>query len=148
VSLSDLPHVNAALNGTATVLLVWGLVAIRGGRRVVHARLMRSAFAASALFLAGYLTYHFVVIPELGHTPYNGTGLVRALYYAMLVSHIVLAVVNLPMVLRTLWLAHREDWDRHRRWARWTFPIWLYVSATGVLVYVVLYHLNPESAVG
>jgi uncharacterized membrane protein YozB (DUF420 family) len=148
VSGDDLPAFNALMNGVATVLLVAGYVAIRRGRRVGHGRLMRSAFVASAVFLAGYLTYHFAVVPELGHTEYHGEGALRAAYYAMLLSHILLAVVNLPMVLRTLWLAHREDWPRHRRWARWTFPIWLYVSVTGVLVYVVLYHLNPAPAVG
>ena len=148
MSGTDLPAFNAVMNGAATVLLLAGYVAIRGGKRVGHARLMRSAFVASAIFLAGYLTYHFAVVPELGHTPFNGTGVLRTAYYAMLISHILLAVVNLPMVLRTLWLAHREDWERHRRWARWTFPIWLYVSVTGVLVYVVLYHLNPEPALG
>lgn len=140
---SDLPAVNAALNAVATLLLVAGLVAVKRGRKELHGRLMVAAFGASALFLAGYLTYHFAVVPELGHTRFNREGPVRAAYYAMLVTHVVLAVVNLPMVLRTLWLAHREDWVRHRRLARWTFPVWLYVSVTGVLVYVVLYHLNP-----
>lgn len=136
-----LPALNATLNLIATVLLVLGWLAIRRGERGRHALLMRSAFVASAFFLAGYLTYHFAVVPELGHTPFRGEGLARTAYYAMLVSHIVLAAVNLPMVLRTLYLAHKEDWARHKRLARWTFPVWLYVSVTGVLVYVVLYLL-------
>ncbi len=146
--MSALPAVNASLNGIATVLLLSGYVAIRRGRRETHARLMKAAFGASALFLVGYLYYHFAVVPELGHTAFHGEGMVQKAYYAMLLSHILLAVVNLPMVLRTLWLAHREDWERHRRLARWTFPVWLYVSVTGVLVYVVLYHLNPAPAAG
>lgn len=144
--MSVLPTVNAGLNATASVLLVAGLVLIKRGRRTAHARAMVAATATSALFLAGYLYYHFAVVPELGHTEFHARGWLRPAYYAMLISHVVLAVVNLPMVLRTLWLAHREDWDRHRRLARWTFPIWLYVSVTGVLVYLALYVWNPEPA--
>ncbi len=142
---SDLPALNAAFNGLATLLLVAGFVAIRRGHRDLHGRLMKLAFAASTCFLAGYLWYHFAVVPELGHTKLNAAGLAQTAYYALLVSHVVLAIVNLPMVLRTLWLAHRQDWERHRRLARVTFPIWLYVSVTGVVVYVVLYHLNPAT---
>jgi uncharacterized membrane protein YozB (DUF420 family) len=107
---------------------------------------MRAAFAARAAFLASYLYYHFVVQPAAGGpTPYHGTGWRRPAYLLLLASHVVLAAVNLPMVLRTLWLAHRRRWDDHRRWARRTYPIWLYVSVTGVLVYVVLYHWNPPA---
>jgi uncharacterized membrane protein YozB (DUF420 family) len=140
-----LPAVNAALNGIAAVLLVWGRVAIHRGRREQHARLMRAAFAVSAAFLACYLYYHFAVARGQP-TRFHRTGLERTAYLALLLSHTLLAVVNLPMVLRTLWLAHREDWERHRRLARWTFPIWLYVSVTGVLVYAVLYHFNAPPA--
>ena len=139
-----LPAVNAALNGTTAVLLVAGYVAIRAGRRERHARLMKTAFAVSALFLTTYLYYHFAVARGQP-TRFHGTGAARTGYLALLLSHTVLAAVNLPMVLRTLWLAHKERWDAHRRLARWTFPIWLYVSVTGVLVYVVLYHLNPPA---
>ena len=140
-----LPAVNATLNGIAAVLLVWGRVAIHRGRREQHARLMRAAFLVSAAFLACYLYYHFAVARGQP-TRFHRTGLARTAYLALLLSHTLLAVVNLPMVLRTLWHAHREDWERHRRLARWTFPIWLYVSVTGVLVYVVLYHLNAAPA--
>ncbi|MEZ6019814.1 MAG: DUF420 domain-containing protein [Planctomycetota bacterium] len=94
--------------------------------------------------MAGYLYYHFKVLPlQNGPTPYNGTGLAKGLYLAMLASHVILAAINLPMVLRVFWLAHKENWVAHRRLARWTFPIWLYVSVTGVLVYLVLYRWNP-----
>jgi uncharacterized membrane protein YozB (DUF420 family) len=141
--LQHLPELNASLNALATVLLVLGWIAIRGGRRERHGLLMRLAFGVSALFLCGYLTYHFAVVPEVGHTEFRGEGSWRTLYYALLLSHVLLAVVNLPMVLRTLWLAHREDWERHRFWARRTFPVWLYVSVTGVLVYLSLYVWNP-----
>ena len=114
-------------------------------RREQHARLMRAAFLVSAAFLACYLYYHFAVARGQP-TRFHRTGLARTAYLALLLSHTLLAVVNLPMVLRTLWLAHRQDWERHRRLARWTFPIWLYVSVTGVLVYVVLYHFNAPPA--
>lgn len=138
-----IPAVNATLNALATVLLCVGLVLIKRGRRQAHARVMVAATVVSAAFMAGYLYYHFVVLPDLGHTPYNGTGPVRTAYYAMLISHVVLAAVNVPLVVMTLWRAARGDLERHRRIARWCWPIWFYVSLTGVLVYVVLYHLNP-----
>jgi uncharacterized membrane protein YozB (DUF420 family) len=109
---------------------------------------MRAAFAASAAFLASYLYYHAVEVPKLGHTPFRGEGWTRPAYYALLISHVVLAAVNLPMVLRTLWHAHRADWKRHRALARVTFPVWLYVSVTGVLVYLVLYVWSPPDVVG
>ncbi|MEM9801623.1 MAG: DUF420 domain-containing protein [Planctomycetota bacterium] len=144
---SRIPLVNASLNGIAFLLLIAGYVAIRRERRGLHEALMKSAFIVSAAFLASYLYYHFAVLPiSGGPTKYNGEGLAKTAYLAMLLSHVVLAVVNLPMVLRVLWLAHREDWTRHRRLARWTFPIWLYVSLTGVLVYLVLYPFNPPPA--
>lgn len=139
----NLPLLNACLNGTSAVLLVAGLLAIQSERRTLHERLMYSAALASGAFLASYLYYHFVVIPELGVTRFRGTGAWKTAYYVMLASHVVLAAVNLPMVLRTLWLAHKERWEAHKRMARWTFPIWLYVSVTGVLVYFALYVWKP-----
>jgi protein SCO1/2/putative membrane protein len=144
---SNLPLVNASLNGIAFLFLCAGLVAIKRGRRAGHAALMRAAFVSSAAFLACYLYYHTVVLPATGGpTRYNGEGWRRTAYLAMLASHVVLAIVNLPMVLRTLWLAHKERWESHKRWARVTLPIWLYVSVTGVAVYLVLYHWNPAAA--
>ena len=141
----SLPLLNACLNGSAAVLLLAGLAAIKNGRTELHERLMISASIVSGAFLASYLYYHFVVIPEVGVTKFRGVGAVRTGYYAMLASHVLLAVVNLPMVLRTLWLAHRKRWDAHRRLARITFPIWLYVSITGVLVYLALYVWQPPT---
>ena len=139
-----LPLVNASLNGLAALLLILGLRAIRSGRRERHAFLMRGAFLVSAAFLACYLYYHAVVLPASGGpTRYNGSGFLKVAYLLLLASHVILAAVNLPMVLMTLWLAHKESWERHKRWARWTYPLWLYVSVTGVLVYLVLYHGNP-----
>ena len=141
-----IPLVNACLNGTAFLLLIVGMVMIKRGKRSAHEHFMKAAFAVSAAFLGLYLYYHFVVLPiSGGPTKFNGTGAAKGLYLGMLLSHVVLAVVNLPMVLRTFWLAHREDWERHRRMARWTLPIWMYVSVTGVLVYLVLYPFNPPA---
>ena len=139
-----LPAVNASLNALATVLLLAGLAAIKAGRRERHEKLMTSALGASAAFLACYLYYHFTVTTL---TRFHGSGAARIAYFVLLGTHTVLAMVNLPMVLRTFWLARRQRWEAHRRLARWTFPIWLYVSVTGVVVYVVLYHFNPEVAV-
>ena len=135
-SESILPTVDAALNALASVLLIAGWIAIRRGHRKRHAALMRSAVVVSAAFLVVYLTYHATSI----ETRFRGSGTWRVLYLVMLASHVVLAVATLPLVLRTLWLAHRQDFERHRRWARVTLPIWLYVSVTGVLVYLALYH--------
>lgn len=142
-----LPAVNAALNALASVLLVGGLLAIKDGRRERHEHFMKAAFVASALFLACYLYYHLAVARGQP-TRYLGVGWRRGAYLALLLSHTVLAMVNLPMVLRTFWLAHRERWDEHKRWAKFTFPIWLYVSITGVAVYAVLYHFNPTPEQG
>jgi uncharacterized membrane protein YozB (DUF420 family) len=143
---SNLPAVNASLNALATVLLLAGLAAIKGGRRERHERLMTSALIASTAFLACYLYYHFVVTKG-NATKFHGAGGAKVAYFVLLGSHTILAMVNLPMVLRTFWLARKQRWDAHRRLARWTFPIWLYVSVTGVVVYVVLYHFNPPAAV-
>lgn len=144
---SVLPLVNASLNGLAGVLLILGFLAIKRGRKERHAALMRLAFVVSAGFLASYVYYHTRVIPlSGGPTRFNGEGAARLAYLILLATHVILAMINLPMVLMTLWLAHKERWDRHRRLARVTFPIWLYVSVTGVLVYLVLYPLNPPAA--
>lgn len=142
---SPLPATNATLNGLACVLLCVGLAYIKRGRRQAHARTMVLATLVSTAFLVSYLYYHFVVVPELGHTPFRREGPVRGAYYALLISHVLGAIVNLPMILRTLWLAHRERWGAHRRLARWTWPLWFYVSLTGVVVYLALYHWNPPA---
>lgn len=148
-----LPSLNAALNGTAALLLCAGWWAVhrapsrdpRSPALRWHARLMVAAFLVSSAFLASYLYYHFTVP---GPTRYHGQGWRRPAYLALLSSHTVLAVVNLPLVLRTLWLAHRRRFAAHRRIARWTLPIWMYVSVTGVLVYLVLYRWNPPAPPG
>ena len=139
----SLPLLNACLNATSAVLLLLGLAAIKAGKRDLHERAMYAALAASGAFLASYLYYHFVVIPEIGPTRFLGTGWVRPAYFAMLVTHVVLAAAVVPLALRTVFLARRTRFEAHRRWAKVTFPIWLYVSATGVLVYLALYVWNP-----
>jgi len=142
----QLPTINAALNGLSAVLLFTGWRAIKRGDQARHARLMRAAFCTSAVFLASYLYYHFVVLAQREPTRWNGAGWTRPAYLVLLVTHVVLAAVDLPLALRVFWLAHREDWARHKAWARVTFPIWLYVSVTGVLVYLALYVWNPAPA--
>lgn len=138
----NLPLLNAWLNGTSAVLLVAGLIAIKAQRTVLHERLMKLAFIVSAAFLASYLYYHFVVLPLGGPTKFNRDGWIKPAYYVLLITHVVLAIVNLPLALRVLWLAHAERWVEHKKLAKLTFPIWLYVSVTGVLVYLALYVWN------
>ena len=140
---SALPALNASLNALSATLLCAGLVLIRRGRRRAHAGAMLAATLVSAVFLVSYLYYHFVVVPESGHTTFRGRGPLRAAYYGMLVSHVVLAALNVPLVAVTLWHAARGNWTRHRRCARITWPVWIYVSVTGVLVYLALYRWNP-----
>jgi len=137
MSIADLPAVNATLNAIAAVLLVIGFVLIRRGRIEQHRRVMLAAFATSALFLISYLVYH----ANAGSRPFTGQGPVRVFYFVILFTHIVLAAAILPMALITLSRGLRAEFDRHRRIARWTLPIWLYVSVTGVIVYLMLYQL-------
>lgn len=130
-----LPHVNASLNTLSTILLVSGYLAIRRQNQARHAALMVTSFAISVLFLTSYLIYH----SHAGHRVYEGEGLVRMFYFVVLISHVVLAAVVPVLALITMYLALRSRFERHRRVARWTFPIWLYVSVTGVVVYLMLY---------
>ena len=129
------PSLNAGLNGACAVLLLAGLAAIKSKRVTLHRILMGAAFAVSTLFLASYLAYH----ARAGVIRYRGTGPLRAVYLAVLSTHTVLAALVVPMVLRTLYLALRGRFEEHRRAARWTFPTWLYVSVTGVVIYLMLY---------
>jgi putative membrane protein len=138
VDLSILPAVNALLNAGAFILLLAGWRQIRRGRIDAHRRFMLAAFTTSSLFLISYVTYH----SQAGSRPYTGIGWVRALYFTILLTHIVLAAVILPMAIVTLSRGLRRDDERHRRLARWTFPLWLYVSVTGVVIYLMLYRLG------
>ena len=134
--ITALPTVNATLNAIAAVLLICGFVMIKRGRIQMHRRFMLSAFATSALFLISYVVYH----ANVGSKPFEGQGTIRVVYFAILISHVVLAAIILPMALITLTHALRERFERHVPIARWTLPIWLYVSVTGVVVYAMLYH--------
>lgn len=137
MDLTDLPTLNACLNGIATVLLVAGYDRIRRRQIAQHRACMLAAFAVSVVFLICYVVYHY----NVGSVKFPGTGLVRTLYLLMLFTHIVLAALVPFLAIATLYLAFRGNFVRHRRLARWTLPIWLYVSVTGVVIYVVLYHV-------
>lgn len=133
---SVLPHLNAALNATSFVLLVAALYQIRRGNVQMHRRLMLSALAVSGLFLISYVVYH----AQHGSVRFTGQGPVRAVYFIILITHVILAAAIVPLVIITLRRALAGDFARHRRIARWTYPLWLYVSVTGVVVYLMLYH--------
>jgi uncharacterized membrane protein YozB (DUF420 family) len=136
---SIFPKINATLNGSSAVLLVTGRVLIARGKRAAHRAVMIAAFVTSSLFLASYLYYHW---PGHGGIVYfHGPGWARILYRTILTSHTILAIVIVPMVLITLTRGLREQFDRHRAIARWTFPLWLYVSVTGVIVYLMLFQI-------
>ena len=134
--VSALPLLNACLNTLSAGFLVGGWLFIRRRRVTAHATCMLAAFAVSTLFLLSYVTYHY----HAGSRPFTGHGWIRVVYFALLITHIVLAAVILPFILTTLHRAWRRAFDRHVRIARWTLPLWLYVSVTGVLVYWLLYH--------
>jgi putative membrane protein len=134
---STLPTINAVLNGIAAVLLVAGYVLIRQRRVAAHRACMLAACAASALFLLSYVIYH----ANAGSRPFAGQGAIRLAYFVVLVTHVVLAAAIVPLALVTLSRALRARYDRHRAIARWTLPIWLYVSVTGVVVYWMLYRM-------
>jgi uncharacterized membrane protein YozB (DUF420 family) len=136
IPLAALPALNAALNGTSACLLVAGFLCIRRKRVTAHKACMLSAVVTSTFFLISYLTYHY----HVGSVPFRGQGWARPVYFSVLISHTVLAVATLPLVLVTLARALRGRFERHARIARWTLPVWLYVSVTGVLVYWMLYH--------
>ena len=137
VDYTVLPAVNATLNSIATVFLFVGWRFIRRGEIDRHRACMIAAFATSALFLISYVVYH----ANVGSVPFQGEGAVRVVYFTILITHIVLAAVILPLALLTLSRALSRRFDRHRAIARWTLPIWLYVSITGVVIYVMLYQL-------
>jgi uncharacterized membrane protein YozB (DUF420 family) len=134
-----LPHLNAILNTTSALLLLAGFRFIRLGRIQAHRNCQITAVVTSTLFLISYLTYHYYH----GATRFAGQGLVRPAYFTILITHTILAVVIVPLIIVTLYRAARGDFIRHRRIARWTLPLWLYVSVTGVIVYLMLYQIYP-----
>lgn len=133
---ATLAALNATLNGTAAVLLFGGWVAIKRGQRQLHGWLMGSAFVVSAIFLVSYLTRVYIS----GTHRYPGSGAWRTIYLVILISHMIMAVITPPLAIRTIFLAYRRRFPEHKRLVRWTFPIWMYVSITGVIVYLLLYH--------
>lgn len=144
MTISDLPAVNASLNFVSSLFIVTGWVFIRRAFWRAHIACMITAVISSIFFLAGYLTYHFHVGEHSTH--FTAQGIIRPLYFAILISHILLAFITLPLVTLTLIPAFRRRWERHKRIARWTLPIWLYVSVTGVLVYLMLYKWFPPAS--
>lgn len=139
IPLSSLPALNATLNATSAVLLTLGYLLIRRKRITAHKVAMVTAFFVSVAFLVSYLYYHY----HHGATPFPGQGWIRPVYFALLLSHTMLAALIPPLALTTLYRAWRGQFPRHVRIARWTLPLWLYVSVTGVLIYWMLYHLYP-----
>ncbi|MCR9246031.1 MAG: DUF420 domain-containing protein [bacterium] len=128
-------HIDAALNALALLLIIAGLAAVKAGKIELHKKLMLTAVGVSAAFLTCYLIYHFNADP----VKYQGEGAMRTVYFVLLISHIVLAAVQVPLIIGTVWLGLKDRRERHRKWAKITAPIWLYVSVTGVIVYFMLY---------
>ena len=141
MTLSDLPAVNAALNTLSTIFLTCGYLFIRRQRQVAHRNCMIGAVISSALFLTCYLIYHY----NAGRTVFRDPAWFRPIYLTILLTHTILAVIIVPMVLTTLYHAVRRQFDRHKRISRWTWPICMYVSITGVLIYFLLYHIFPQA---
>jgi putative membrane protein len=141
MSISDLPALNAALNGVSALFLVAGYICIRNGRVEAHRNCMVGAVVTSTLFLISYLTYHYHAETL---TRFVEPGWFRPIYLVILLTHTVLATVLLPMVLVTLYRAVRGQFEKHRKIARWTWPVWVYVSVTGVLIYLLLYQIFPQ----
>ena len=140
IEYSNLPAVNAFLNGVCVVWLALGFRFIRRGRMAAHRTCMLLAVATSVLFLVSYIIYH----AKVGSVPFESRGWIRILYFSILIPHTILAVVMVPMILITLYRALRGWFPRHRRLARVTWPVWMYVSITGVVIYFMLYHLDPR----
>lgn len=137
MGISDLPAVNATLNATSAIFLTTGYVFIRRGNSTLHKRCMLAALTSSALFLTCYVIYHV----NTGSRPFPGTGVVRLVYFTILISHVLLAVTIVPLALMTASRGLRAQYERHVRIARWALPLWLYVSVTGVVIYLMLYQL-------
>ncbi len=136
MTVQDLPTLNASLNTMAGILLLSGYISIKLGKKTLHRNLMISALAVSAAFLTSYLIYHY-------HVPskkFPDLGFIKTVYLLVLIPHIILAAVMVPMILKTFWHAYKQEWEKHKKIARITFPIWMYVSVTGVIVYFMLYH--------
>lgn len=137
MTIGDLPALNATLNGLSAIFILTGYVLIRRGQRGLHKRCMLTALATSSLFLVSYVVYH----ANAGSRPFPGTGIARPIYFAILITHVILAAAILPLALTTTARGLRAQYTRHVAIARWTLPIWLYVSVTGVVIYLMLYQM-------
>ena len=135
MSITDLPATNAFLNGLCTIFLLLGFIYIKRGDIKTHQKCMVTALTLSALFLISYLIYH----SQVGSVPYPHRDWTRPIYFAILIPHIILAAVNVPFILALVWRAYKGEFDRHRRLARWVWPSWIFVSITGVIIYLMLY---------
>jgi len=138
-----LPHLQAVLNLTTACLITLAYFHIRRKEKSIHRKYMIIALIASSVFMVSYLTYH----SQVGYAKFLGEGAIRPIYFTILASHIILAAVTVPLVLTTVTLALRANFKRHRRWARWTFPIWIYVSLSGIFVYLMAFHIYPGEAI-
>lgn len=143
MSVYDLPMVNAVLNLIATIFLIRGFFLIKAGKKEEHRKSMLTAFTFSALFLICYLVYHY----QVGSVPFTGEGIVRTVYFIILVPHIILAAVMTPFIVFLLFFALTEKFERHKKLARWVWPVWVYVSITGVMVYLMNYVIWPSTAI-
>ncbi len=142
MTFHDLPAVNATLNGLSAVFLTVGYIFIRQGKQIAHRNCMIAALTTSAIFLTSYLAYHY----NAGRTVFDPKHWFKPIYLAILISHTILAVVIVPMILMTTSRALKARYELHKKIARWTWPLWMYVSVTGVLVYLILYKIFPEAA--
>lgn len=151
MTINDIPAINASLNALATLLISVGFILIKTGRKTAHRFAMISAGVVSAVFLVGYVGHKFLKGMAAGageavHTQFGGEGPIRTVYYVMLITHVILAIAIAYLVPRTFALAFKGEFERHKKWARIVFPIWLYVSVTGVLVYFFLYQWWPSAS--
>ena len=146
MSIYDLPAVNATLNGLSAILLTLGFIFIKRGDKIAHRNCMISAFVTSIVFLSCYLTYHGYLYFALhrGPTRFLNPLWFRPIYLTILFTHTILAVIIVPLILRTLWLARKQRFEAHKKIGRWTWPLWMYVSVTGVIVYLLLYQIFPQ----
>jgi len=141
MELSNLPLINSILNAISTILLLIGFVQIRRGKRQLHQKIMWAAFFVSCLFLVNYLIFHYLV----GSVPFKGTGWIRPVYFTILITHIILAAAIVPLILMTLSRAVQEKFELHRKIAKITWPLWMYVSVTGVVIYLFMNAYNSYS---
>lgn len=146
MTIHDLPAVNATLNGLSAIFLTAGFIFIKRGNKIAHRNCMITAFCTSVIFLGCYLTYHGYLAVALheGPTRFLKPEWFKPIYFTILISHTVLAVVIVPLILMTLWRAKKQNFEAHKRIARWTWPLWMYVSVTGVVIYLLLYQIFPQ----